>query len=111
MVDEVADVGKIDDLFHAQDDVLFFHAELEAVEDDVLLACESGFKPGSEGKHGGVGFRIAVNDSAVGVDDSRNDTEETAFAGSVSADDSEGVSSLNLERDVLKRPESTVFPG
>ena len=89
-IDELPDLGKVDDLIEFALDLRALHAQDGAVEIDVLA-------PGQLGVEAGAHFQQRANppvDFAVafgGVGDAREDLEQGALAGPVAPDDAEDL--------------------
>ena len=103
-IDERADVGELDNLIEAALDLLAFHAEDRAVQEDVLAPCELGVESGADleqGPHAAAEPRLAFGRRG----DPGEDLEQGALAGAVVADDAHRLASLDLEAHVAQRPE------
>src|SRR5215472_6896721 len=103
-VEEFLDVGKGDDLIEFFADLGAAHTEDRAVEIDVLAAGQFGVKAGAD-------FEQA-RDAAAERDppgsrfgDTAQNFQKGALAGAVAADDAQNVALLDLEADILERPE------
>ena len=103
-VDEGPDAGEVDDLLVAVEDVPSTEAQQRPVEEDVLAPRELGVKAGSDLEQRG---RPAVElDASLGRQrDARQQLEHRALAGAVAADDPDRLAVVNVEADVLQRPE------
>ena len=103
-VDEGADTGELHDLLVAIEDVPAAEAQQRPVEEDVLAPGELGVKAGSDLQQRG---RPAVElDASLGRQrDARQQLEHRALAGAVPADDPHRLAVMNVEADVLQRPE------
>lgn len=88
LVDEGADVGKLDDFVGALRDFVRLHAEGGGVEEDVFAAGELGVETCTEFKQGGdapVDFQVAF----IWVKGATEELEQRGFARAVLADDAE----------------------
>ena len=80
------------------------HAEDRAVEEDVFAAGQFGVKAGADLEQ--AGDAAAQHDPPLGrLGDAAQDLEQRALAGAVAADDAQDLALLDLEADILERPE------
>ena len=101
LVNERADFGEVFDLLEALVDLSGGEAEDGAVQVDVVASGEFGVEAGAEFEQrgdasGDLGF------SRGGLEDSGDDLQEGAFAGTVFADDAEGFAAFDGEGDVAE---------
>ena len=103
-VDELADVGEVDDAGQPLLHRLVGHAEERAGEADVVAARQVGVEAGTERQQA---RHVAddVDGALVRLDDPGEDLEQRALAGAVRADDREALAVDEPERDVAEGPE------
>ena len=97
-------LGEGNDLVELARDLGAAHAEDGAVEIDVLAAGELGMEAGADlqqARHAAADFDAALGRRG----DAGKDLEQRRFAGAVAADDADDLAPLDLEGDVLQRPE------
>ena len=101
-VDEILQLGETEDVVELLDDVAAGHAEELGVEERVVVRGELVVETGPQLKDGAD---AAGGDNSPGGcgGDSGQDAEESAFAGPVGAEQSDGFALFDLERDVIQR--------
>src|SRR5208283_1027408 len=104
LVDEVADLGEDLDILIALVDLPGGEAEDGAVEVDVVASGEFGVESSAQFEQS-RDAAIHGNDSGGGLEDPGYHLEQRALAGTVLADDAEGFAALNVEGDIVQRPE------
>ena len=103
-VEEFLDLGKGDDLIELARDLLPAHAEDRAIQEDVLATGQFGVKAGADLEQ--AADAAAQPHPPLGrLGDAAEDLEQRALAGSVAADDADDLALLDLEADILQRPE------
>ena len=111
-VDELGDLGEVDDLVEDGVDLGGGEAEDRAVQVDVLAAGEVGVEAGAELEQGG--------DAAPGADRAARRAhragdalEQRRLAAAVVAEEADGLALRHVEGDALQRPEllARVAPG
>jgi len=97
-------LGKGDDLVELTPDFRSRHAEDGPVEKDILAPAQLGMEAGTDLQQ--AGNTAADGDPALGgLRNPAEDLEQGRLAGTIAADDAEGLPVLDLEGDVLQRPE------
>src|SRR5207237_7767573 len=102
--DELVDLGEADDLVEVAGDFRPLHAADRAAEVNVLASGELAVKADGdlqERADTAVDFR----GSARRIGDAGEDLEQRALSCAVAPDDADDLALLDLERDVLERPE------
>ena len=84
------------------------HAQDRAVEVDVLAAGQLGVEAGAHLQQAGDPA-VDLGAAAGRLGDAREDLEQRDLARAVAADDADDLALLDLEGDVLERPEVSVF--
>lgn len=107
LIDEVANFGEGFDFGVAG--VNFGGAETEdgGVEIDVFPTGELGVEAGAKFEQGGDAA-IGLCGAGCGLQDSGDDLQESAFSGSIFADDTEGFTAFHVEGNVAESPEIAV---
>src|SRR6185503_7013279 len=103
-VDELAEVGELDDRRQQLLDPAVLQAEERPAEQDVLDAGEIDVEARAEAEQA-RDLAADVHDALVRAHDPRQDLEERALAGAVRPDDPQRLAVAQLERDMLERPE------
>lgn len=100
-MNEVAELGEVDDFLILLLEEVLLIAEDGAVEENIFAAGEVEVKAGAEFEH--RDDIAAAGDRALGgLQDTRNNLEQSAFAGAVTADEAEGLTWVNGEGDILE---------
>ncbi len=108
-VDEVLELGKLDDLVEAPRDLPAREAEHDAVDEDVLAARDLGMKSRAqfdERRHPAVDPHRA----ARRFRDAGDELQCRTLAGPVAADDSDGTAGRHRERQIGHRRKSLLGP-
>lgn len=103
-IQEVADIGEVNDLVEFGGDLPPVHSQDGAVHEDVFPAGEQGMKPGAhfdQRSHLSPDRDLAL----VRPEDAVQHFQQCALAGAVGADNPQGVSPLQGKGDVVDRPE------
>jgi hypothetical protein len=103
-VEEPLDLGEGDDLVEFAVDLVLPHAENRAVQVDVLAARELEVEPGADLEQRGEPAANAGR-AAARLGDPAEDLQERRLARAVPPEDAHDLAGLDLERDVLERPE------
>ena len=107
LIDEVADLGEGGDVLVALVDLARGEPEDGAVQIDVVAAAEFGVESGAEFEQRGDAA-VNTDRAGSGMQDPGHHLQERALAGAVLPDDAEGLAALDLEADVVERPEILV---
>ncbi len=104
---KLADFGEGGDVFVALVDLARGEAQNGAVEVDVVAAAEFGVESGPSSSRAETRPWTSTR-ARGGVQDARHHLQQRTFAGAVLADNAEGFAALDLEADVVERPEILV---
>src|ERR1035437_439092 len=107
LIDEVADFGEGGDVFVALVDLPRGEPENGTVEINVVAAAEFGVESGAQfepGRHASVD----TNRTGSGMKDAGDHLQQSAFAGAIFPHNAEGFAALDLEANVVQRPEILV---
>jgi hypothetical protein len=107
LIDELPDVGELDDLVEAIQHLVARQAEQHAADRDVLAAGELRVKAGAQLDEGGHPARDA-DGPGVGPINPGDEPEQGALPGAVLTDDAEGLSPRDREVDAVERLEAVV---
>ena len=103
-VDEIAHLGKFDDLVHLGVDLGAGHAQDGAVEVDIFPAGHLGMEAGAHLQHGSHPA-IDVDVALGGRGDVGEQFEQGGFAGAVGADDPHSLAPVHVKTDAVQRHE------
>ncbi len=107
-VEELLHLGKGHDLVELARDLRALHPQDRAVQIDVLAAGELGMEAGADLQqrpNAAADLRAPLRR----LRDPREDLEERRLAGAVAADDPHNLALLDLERNVLERPDMALL--
>ena len=102
-VDRVLELGEGDDLVEALADVLPPQALDRPVQVDVLAAAEVGVEAGAELQQR-ADPALRPHPARRRLDDPRDDPEQRRLSRAVAADEADGLTARDVERDVLQCP-------
>src|ERR1700731_3446410 len=103
-VEEFLDLGEGDDLVEFAFDLDAAHAEDRAVQENVFSTSQFGMKSGANLEQSGH-TASKRHPPSRRFGDAAQDLEQRAFACAVATDNAEDLASLDLEADILERPE------
>src|SRR5246127_1372346 len=103
-IEELLDLGEGDDLVEFAFDLDPAHAEDRAVQEDVFATGQFGMKSGANLEQAGH-TASKYHPPSRRFGDAAQDLEQRAFARAVAADNSQDLALLDLETDILERPE------
>jgi hypothetical protein len=103
-IEELLDLGEDDDLVEFAFDLDAAHAEDRAVQEDVFATGQFGMKSGANLEQAGH-TASKCHPPSRRFGDAAQDLEQRAFARAVAADNSQDLALLDLETDILERPE------
>ena len=101
-IDEVADLGKFDDLSHLGVDLAAGHAQDRAVQVDVLAAGHFGMEAGTDLQHRRHAS-VQVDVARRGRGNMGQQLEQRGLARTVRADDADGLALVDGEADAVQR--------
>ena len=107
-VDEVPQLGEVQDLLELGVEKRLCVAENRAVEIDILTAPQIHIKAGAEFQHR-HDIAAAFYRALRGLHDAGDDLQECALARAVAPDEADRLALLHLKRDVLQRGERAVL--
>ena len=108
LIDELANVGKGDDVVEACLDFPLAQAEQRRIHVHVLAASEFGVEAGSKFEKGGDAA-LNLNTAASGVKRATDHLQESRFATAVTPDDANRRALLYFKREVFECPESVSY--
>src|ERR1700756_2476882 len=103
-IEELLDLGEGDDLVEFAFDLDPAHAEDRAVQEDVFATGQFGMKSGANLEQAGH-TASKRHPPSRWFGDAAEDLEQRAFARAVATDDAQDFALLDLEADILERPE------
>ena len=104
-VDELLHLREIHDGIELSRDLLLSHPENRAAQVDVLSSGELGVEPRPDFEQR-TDSSVYLGSSACWLSDARKNFEQRALSRPVAPDDSDDLTLLHVERDVVQRPES-----
>ena len=107
-VNEVPQLGEVQDLLKLGVEERLCIAENRAVEVDILPAAQVHIETGAEFQHG-HDIAAAFHRALRGLHDAGDDLQERALARAVAPDEADRLALLHLKRDVLQRGECAVL--
>src|SRR5262245_46722724 len=109
-IDELLDLGEADDLVELAADFCPLHAQDRTAEVDVLASSQLTMKPHADLQQG-ADTAEDFRRSARRFGDAGEDLEERALSRAVAPDDTDDLALLDLQRDVLDRPDLSALHG
>src|ERR1044072_1004970 len=106
-VDELLNFSEGHNLVELAADLSFAHAEYRTVKKDVFTAGQLRMKPCTNFQQR-AHTPVNTCSSARGFCDTRKDSEQRALSCSIATDDSNDVTRVDLERDIVESPDVVI---